>query len=220
MAAPACPNGWSELMPRSPRSPEMRIGSSALAASIAMLVSCSSGSPAPTIPPTRPATLRPGPSQGPTATPALDTSSWKTFTNKRWGYSLRYPPTWFALPASGPDTQANLSNQNVGAPLAMSAGGVFLSVDVDPGTSSCASQVPPGLIERRYPISFGGVVTTDLVAMAPGPGAHGANWTLATSALLSGICYYFSFISYDRHTRDASVPVARGILESFVLLGG
>ena len=147
-------------------------------------------------------------------------AGWKTFTNRRWGYSLRYPPSWYDLGNAGVDTQSNLSNQSVGAPLAMTSGGVFLSADVDTGARACFdAQVEPGPVDRRVPVVLGGVDTT-LDASSPGPGAHEAVWAITTSALISGVCYHLAFITYDRQTRDASLPVAEAIVGSFTLLGG
>ncbi len=38
----------------------------------------------------------------PSATPALtDTSNWTPFTSERYGYTIQYPPTWVAKPATG-----------------------------------------------------------------------------------------------------------------------
>jgi hypothetical protein len=102
----------------------------------------------------------------------------------------------------------------------MSAGGVFLAVDVSPGATTCSdSEVQPGLVQIREPVDLAGVPTA-LEAMAPGPGAQEVGWAVAASALVGGVCYHFSFITFDRHTLDATLPVARAVVGSFTLLGG
>jgi hypothetical protein len=39
------------------------------------------------------------------------------------------------------------------------------------------------------------------------------------SALVSGVCYHFYLITYDRHTRDATLSAAEAAVGSFTLLG-
>src|SRR5690349_19757752 len=71
-----------------------------------------------------------------TATPSGSHTAqpgWKTYISARWGYSIDYPTSWYDLPNHGaPDTQKYFSNENVGAPLQMSASGVWETIDVEP----------------------------------------------------------------------------------------
>jgi hypothetical protein len=190
------------------------------AASIGLLVACGSGPPAASAAPTATTRVQPVPSQ--MQTPGgLDTSGWKTYVNKRWGYSLKYPPTWYALgSAGGPDTLANIANQKVGSLYEATPGGIFLSIDVAAGATACFnSQVEPGRVERREAVTLAGTAT-DLEVQASGPGAHGALWGLVASALVSGVCYHVAFGTLDSHTRDAALPVAEAVVGSFTLLGG
>ena len=77
----------------------------------------------------------PGASVTATATPSVNHTAqpgWKTYISTRWGYSIDYPTGWYDLHSGAPDTQKYFSNENVGAPLQMSASGVYETIDVEP----------------------------------------------------------------------------------------
>jgi hypothetical protein len=54
---------------------------------------------------------------------------WKTYVSARWGYSIDYLGDWYDLANFGaPDTQKYFSNENVRAPLEMTARGVWETI--------------------------------------------------------------------------------------------
>jgi hypothetical protein len=54
---------------------------------------------------------------------------WNQYQNPTYGFTLQYPPGWFALPNLGaPDTDTYFSNESVGAPMEMSMEGIWLTV--------------------------------------------------------------------------------------------
>jgi hypothetical protein len=62
-------------------------------------------------------------------TDAASVDGWKNYQNQKYGYSIEYPGEWFSLENSGaPDTEKYFSNKNVGAPLEMGEGGVWVTI--------------------------------------------------------------------------------------------
>ncbi len=67
--------------------------------------------------------------------PVKAENGWYKYTNTSLGFSLNYPSNWFK---TGDDNQESpavyFSNQNVGAPLEMIPGGIFVEVSKNPDT--------------------------------------------------------------------------------------
>jgi len=73
----------------------------------------------------------PTPSATPTGTPD-PTANWPTYMSTNWGYTVKYPATWYDLPNSGaPDADKYFSNQKVANPAQMEPGGVWLTIRIE-----------------------------------------------------------------------------------------
>jgi hypothetical protein len=160
--------------------------------------------------PTASATPSPSPSASATATasPSLTATptSWHSYVSPHWLYSVAYPATWYDLPNHGaPDNQKYFSNQNVGAPLEMGSGGVWLTVSVNahPGSSCDAGMNGPGV--TATPISIDGEPAMKYVS----------NTSVSAAVTHKSWCYNFSFFTDSAQTRDRNMNDMNAILASF-----
>jgi hypothetical protein len=179
-----------------------------------MLISCgaaqSTGASTPSAIPTTSA------SQSATAPSHTPQSGWKSYVSVRWGYSVDYPGDWYDLPNFGaPDTQKYFSNENVGAPLEMTASGVWETIGIEVNsTGPC----PPSWVSRnavrQSPATVDGEAATRYVInMTPSGGE--AAYMIGVWVMHSGNCYSIQFQSSTPSTRDASADVADQTIASF-----
>lgn len=67
------------------------------------------------------------------ATPSATQSSiqnWNTYRDTKLGYSISYPPAWQEIANLGPNNEKYFSSQNVGAPLEMQPGGIWVTFSI------------------------------------------------------------------------------------------
>jgi hypothetical protein len=141
---------------------------------------------------------------------------WKTYISARWGYSVDYPGDWYDLPNFGaPDTQKYFSNEDVGAPLQMTAPGVWETIGIE---ANSAGPCPPSWVPRnairQSPTTVDGVAATRYVInMTPSGGE--ASYMIGVWVMHSGNCHSIQFQSSTPATRDASAGVADQTIASF-----
>ena len=158
-------------------------------------------------------------SSPPTATPSASHTpkpGWKTYISARWGYSIDYPASWHDLPNSGaPDIQKYFSNENVGAPLQMSASGVYETITIGPNQSEpCAASWVSSMSIRQSPITLDGVSTIRYVVNFTPSGTE-ASYMVGVWVGHSGSCYSITFLSLNPSARDANIDVADQAIASF-----
>jgi hypothetical protein len=133
-------------------------------------------------------------------------ASWRTYTAN--GYSIDYPPYWYALPEGGPQESARIfMNGNVGAPLALGGGGAW----VIPRSSDGAC-TPPADAGARAAVVLGGAPATRYVTPRGGP--NGVT-NLIVQGERSGTCYSLSLSAFDAATRDANAGLFDQIVARF-----
>ena len=156
----------------------------------------------------------------PSATPSPSHTAqpgWKTYVSARWGYSIDYPGDWFDLANFGaPDTQKYFSNENVGAPLEMSARGVWETIQVRPNsTGSCPPSVVSNHVIRQSSIAVDGLATTRYEVNLTPSGAE-YSYSIDVWMMHGGSCYSIQFASFSPSRRDASAAVADQAIASFM----
>jgi hypothetical protein len=173
-----------------------------------LLMSCGGNQSATSGSPT--ASVGATPSVGHTAQPG-----WKAYISARWGYSIDYPTGWYDLHSGAPDTQKYFSNENVGAPLQMSASGVYETIDVEPNQSEpCAPSWASGAAIRQSPITLDGVPTTRYVVNFTPSGAE-PFYAVGVWVGHGGRCYGITFLSQNPSARDANIDVDSQAIASF-----
>ena len=157
-------------------------------------------------------------SSPPTATPSASHTpkpGWKTYISPTWGYSIDYPTSWYDVHSGAPETQKYFSNENVGAPLQMSASGVWETIDVEPNQSEpCTPPWASSAATRQSPITLDGVPTTRYVVNFTPSGTE-ASYMVGVWVGHSGSCYRITFLSLNPSARDANIGVADQAIASF-----
>jgi len=158
-------------------------------------------------------------SASPSVTPSpshIAQPGWKTYVSARWGYSIDYPTSWYDVPNHGaPDTQKYFSNENVGAPLQMSASGVYETITIGLNqTEPCAPSWASGMAIRQSPITLDGVSTTRYVVNFTPSGTE-ASYLAGVWVSHSGSCYGITFQSQNPSARDTNIDVADQAIASF-----
>jgi len=160
--------------------------------------------------------LRHQPTAPPTTGIVLDpTADWRTYTSPKWGYSIKYPPTWFDVPNRGaPDSDKYFANRDVGAPLQMDSDGVFLGIQVSLRSGTKCSAAPyiqgdAGAGQKELIID--GVTASRYTTSQKGTGPVFTILDLERPPL----CYELRFVSYSIATRDSNLPTEELILSSF-----
>jgi hypothetical protein len=154
------------------------------------------------------------------ATPSVSHAAqpgWKTYVSARWRYAIDYPTGWYDVPSSGaPDTQKYFSNERVGAPLAMSANGVWETITIGSNQSEpCAPRPgPPYVVISQALITLDSVPTTLYVVNLTSRGTE-ASYLIAAGASHRGTCYVLTFLSLNSAARDANIDVAKQAIASF-----
>jgi hypothetical protein len=134
---------------------------------------------------------------------------------------VKYPASWYDLPNSGaPDTDKYFSNQNVGGPLQMDQGGVFLTIRVHQDSSfNCASgPTKPYSVTQQSAATVGGSSATRSIVES-GPGNHDALWALIVSVARPTGCYEFSFLSLTAQDRDQNLAIDDTLLSTVTFSG-
>jgi hypothetical protein len=155
----------------------------------------------------------------PSATPSPSHTAqpgWKTYVSARWGYSIDYPTGWYDLHSGAPDTQKYFSNENVGAPLAMSANGVWetITIGLDQSEPCALRPGPPYVVISQALITLDNVPTTLYVFNLTSGGTE-ASYLIAAGASHRGTCYVITFLSLNSAARDANIDVAKQAIASF-----
>lgn len=149
-----------------------------------------------------------------TASPQIDTSSWKSYSSAKWGYTFRYPSQWYELGTLGaPATEEYLSNERVGSPISLSPTGVFVAVSIHNSSSNsdCSLHgVPttPTAIDRMGSVSIDGT-SSNLYAIAGGEPYFQLN------TMRGDYCYMFSFVFRTASLRDSTEPIVRALIATF-----
>jgi hypothetical protein len=150
----------------------------------------------------------------PTAAPPIDTTSWKSYSSAKWGYTFRYPSQWYELGNLGaPDTEEYLSNEKVASPTSLSPTGVFVAISIHSSSSSsdCTRHgVPtdPTVIDRTEPISIDGAAT-NLYAIGGGEPYFELN------AMKGQYCHMLSFVFRTVSVRDSTEPIVQSLVATF-----
>ncbi len=158
-------------------------------------------------------------SVSPSATPSPSRTAqpgWKTYVSARWGYSIDYPGDWYNLANFGPpDTQKYFSNENVGAPLEMTARGVWETIEVRAHpTGSCSPPYVSMYVIRQSSTTVDSVATTRYVINLTRSGSEAA-YISGVWVMHSGSCYSIQFLSSTPSARDANAGVADQTIASF-----
>ena len=153
----------------------------------------------------------------PTASPQIDTSSWKSYSSAKWGYTFRYPSQWYELGTGGvPDTEEYLSNENVGAPMGLSPAGVFVAISIHNSSSSRS-----GCLQHGVPNNLTAIVRTESVSV------DGTASTLYAIGDVDGLpyfelnaakgnyCYWFSFVFRTVSVRDSTEALVQALVATF-----
>jgi hypothetical protein len=130
--------------------------------------------------------------------------------------SVDYPGDWHDLGNAGaPDTEQYFSSETAGAPLGMTAQGVFETIEVQSiSTRPCPPPYVSQGVIRRSPISVDGVETTLYVINMTPTGAEPA-YIAGVWVTHGGACYSVQFLSLTPETRDANTSVAAQAIASF-----
>jgi hypothetical protein len=145
----------------------------------------------PSAPPSSPATPK-GPDQ---------TVNWKTYASPKWGYTLRYPETWFEIDFQTlPDSQKYFTNQKgAGAPIELRGDGFLMWITTTNRTGkACQLRDLNGTIERQVDVIADGVpsklnvLSQDIYA------------GLIMNLERQGYCYSFGFVFRTKLARDAT----------------
>jgi len=135
---------------------------------------------------------------------------WQHYTNSNGGYSLNYPKQWYSLNNNGaPDTDKSFSNENVGAPLEMTAAGIWLTVRVTSG--ACASAA--GRVDGQAALTVAGSPVTRTYGMLS-PTAGEQAWVIDAAMTHSSRCIAFHYLAHTQAVRDGSLAVADEMITS------
>ena len=144
------------------------------------------------------------------AAPVTPAIVWEHYTNSKWGYSLNYPKQWYSLDSNGaPDTDKSFSSQNVGAPLEMTAAGIWLTVRVT--SRACASV--PGRVDGQATLIVAGSPVTRTYGMLSPPAGEQA-WVIDAAIPHSSRCIALHYLARTQAARDGSLAVADGMITS------
>ena len=142
-------------------------------------------------------------------------ATWTTHTSAKWGYALRHPATWLDIPNNGaPDSQKYVASENVSNPLALSATGVYLTIEVNQNASAFCGhnelqKAHLAGTDRTVTVKVDGApVTLHLGALAPMQAIY-------TSVNHVAYCYLFVFLFQTTQARDATEATAKEVVESF-----
>lgn len=176
-----------------------------LSVMISVLITIGCGQPPPVDVPASP---RPPAISDPSAT-------WTTYMSAKWGYTLRYPATWLDIPNNGaPDSEKYIASENVGSPLALSATGLYLTIEVNQSASEyCGhnelSQAQLAGTNRPVPVTVDGAQTT--LHLGPLPPMQ----AIYSSVRHASYCYLVVFLFQTITARDAAEVTAKAVVESF-----
>jgi hypothetical protein len=125
------------------------------------------------------------------------TAGWPAYSNSTYHYSLKYPTGWYDVPNGGaPSTDKYFANQNVGAPLQMVPGGIWLTVRVAVGTATrCAPSGTQGrLILSQKTTTVSGYPATEYEL---GPGGPSASYDYVVSVNSGQSCFGLDLLTWD-----------------------
>lgn len=141
-----------------------------------------------------------------TNSPSPDqTANWKIYTDAKWGYTIKYPETWFDVSNYGtPDTEKYFSNENVGSPSRMDNAGIYFAISVNgkAGDQCLQRGLANMTVERRSTVTIDGVASTINVLTKDGYGE------LIVNLLNGSYCYWFVYVFRSTQVRDATEPTA------------
>jgi hypothetical protein len=152
-------------------------------------------------------------SPSPSPVPIQDpTAGWTVYSDATWGYSLKYPSSWYDVSTSttGPDSVKDFANEKVGAPLLMDSNGVWFHIAVNSSTgTSCTQWNLRNGTSNPKQITMSGLTVTRYTTDDPPS-------YMAVANVQNGHCYQFSFLSYSQQIRDSSLPTDDAILTTIV----
>lgn len=161
--------------------------------------------------------------------PAKTENGWYKYTNSNLGFSLNYPSNWLKTGDDNSESPAvYFSNQNVGAPLEMTPGGIFLGVSRDPDTyktfeiildSYRNGKAVSGLTEytNTTKISLSGQEAYKYIAKTQ-TGADTENFYTVNYSLKQGsYIYTLMFVTLDKPTADQNMALYDEFASSFKL---
>lgn len=132
------------------------------------------------------------------------------FTDSDLGYTIDVPTPWFAFGQLGPGADAFSNEQNGSAPLALSPGGVSLTVSR--GDAACPPQPTPGGGDVIRVEGQDVVLTAPVSFAAPGGEGGGGSRSYLN---LQGRCYYAAFQSQKPDALTTNHRALVGIVQSF-----
>jgi hypothetical protein len=148
-------------------------------------------------------------SQSPTPEQALPAGvdAWNAYESRDYGYSLRYPSTWFSLGNLGaPTTEAYFSNhKDAGSPMNLGADGVFLVLSAD-----CQYWLGPNVtLVSDATLAIGSLQVVRYVVSAKSP--DGNFYAADTAVFANSSCYRLSMLAW-------SLPVVQANLSDYDLM--
>ncbi len=148
-------------------------------------------------------------SQSPTPEPSLPAGveTWSAYESHDYGYSLRYPPTWFSLGNLGaPTTEAYFSNhKDAGSPMNLGADGVFVVLSAD-----CQYWLGPDVtLVSDATLAVGSLQVVRYVVSAKSP--DGNFYAADATVFANSSCYRLSMLAW-------SLPVVQANLSDYDLM--
>lgn len=155
------------------------------------------------------------------------TVDWNNYSNSKYGYSIKYPKTWFNLPNYGaPDTDKYFSNENVGSPLEMGSDGIWITIRISEnndnlGLSEWASKTPgnpQSKISNVKDITINGIPAVQQVEdFTKAEGTEGG-YSLATYLMKGNTVYSIKSLTFNSTTSDKYKEEYNLMVESFILM--
>lgn len=153
------------------------------------------------------------------------TADWNKYSNSKYGYSIKYPKTWFNLPNYGaPDTDKYFSNKNVGAPLEMGSDGIWITITITENNdnlslSEWASKTPGNTqskISNVKDIVINGIPAVQQVEdFTKAEGTEGG-YSLATYSVKEKTVYSIKSLTFNSTISDRYKEEYNLMVESFV----
>lgn len=153
-------------------------------------------------------------------------SDWDNYSSTKYGYSIKYPSTWFNLPNYGaPDTDKYFSNKNIGAPLEMGLDGIWITIRVSENNeglslSEWASRSPgspQSIISNVINITINDTPAIQQVEdYTKAEGTEGG-YSLATYLMKGETVYSIKSLTFNSETSDTYKEIYNLMADSFTL---
>ena len=167
------------------------------------------------------------PTQSTTIVPTTGlTANWKTYTNQKQKYSIKYPQDWFNLENFGaPDNYKYFSNKNTGSAMEMGPDGIFLTIKVGiiPAYYEKILSSGPGLlpiqgtetITKLSDLVIDGVKASKYIAETATGAQTEYSYNVGYAIIKNDTLYTIEFLTFGKSIADKNMQIYDEMAKSF-----